>query len=302
MEFRRLKFFVAVAEELHFTRAASRLRIAQPHLSQEIRKLERELNTQLLKRTKRSVALTPAGAVFLEKARAIVDAIAEAVHAAQRASRGETGKLAVGFVSVAGYTVIPLAVAKFRRLHPDVELVLSELNSDEGVHALRNGRLDLCLLHPPRNLEPALSVEMAWQEPLVAVLPRGHPLASARRVNLAKLKTEPLVLWQREIASRLHDDVIAACASAGFEPRVAQRTVRLATVVSLVASRVGYALVPASTALMGVKSAVFRPLQNIRIMVPMSFVWRRNDAAPSLAPFMAAVREAKSKAPDADRL
>src|SRR5690606_22819453 len=123
MEFRRLKFFVAVAEELHFTRAASRLRVAQPHLRQEIRKLERELSVELFKRTRRSVALTPAGSVFLERVRAIFDMTADAVRAAQRASRGETGKLSVGFVSVAGYTVVPKAIAKFRRSHPDVELV-----------------------------------------------------------------------------------------------------------------------------------------------------------------------------------
>ena len=298
MDFRRLRYFVAVAEELHFTRAASRLRVAQPHLSQEIRRLERELGTELFVRSKRSVALTAAGHVFLERVRRIFDATADAVRAAQRASRGETGKLAVGFVSVAGYAVVPRAIAKFRRTHPDVELVLSELNSDEGVQAVRSGRLDVCLLHPPRNLEPALSIETAWQEPLVVTLPRGHALASTRQIDLSRLKTEPLVLWHRDIASRLHDEVIAACHAAGFEPRIAQRTVRLATVVSLVASGVGYALVPESTAQAGIKAVVFRRLTGNRAAVPMSFVWRRKEVAPALAQFMAAVREAKLQTPN----
>ncbi len=293
MEYRRLRFFIAVAEELHFTRAASRLRVAQPHLSQEIRKLEREIGVELFARTKRSVALTPAGRIFLDRARAIFDVTADAVHAAQRASRGETGKLTVGFVSAAAYAVMPNAIARFRRSHPDVELVLNELNSDEGVEEVRSGRLDVCLLHPPRSLEPALGVDVAWQESMVVALPRSHRFARTRRISLSKLKTEPWVLWRREIASRLYDEIFAACASSGFEPRVVQRTVRLATVVSLVASGVGLALVPATSAQMGIKSVVFRPLEGRRILVPMSFVWRRDEVSPALAPFMAAVRATK---------
>jgi DNA-binding transcriptional LysR family regulator len=299
MDFRRLKFFVAVAEELHFTRAAARLRVAQPHLSQEIRKLERELGVDLFVRSRRSVALTPAGQVFVERVRSIFDATTEATRAAQRASRGETGRFSVGFVSVAGYAVVPRAIATFRRSYPDLELVLSELNSDEGVRAVRSGQLDVCLLHPPRSLEAALAVETAWQEPLVAALARDHALAKASRIDLSRLKDERLVLWHRDIASRLHDEVIAACAVVGFEPRIAQRTVRLSTVVSMVASGVGYALVPASAAQPAAKTVVFRPLAGIRTAVPMSFVWRRKDVAPALAPFMAAIREAKAHTSDA---
>lgn len=297
MEFRRLRYFAAVAEELHYTRAASRLRVAQPHLSQEIRKLEHEIGVELLSRTKRSVALTPAGRVFLEKARGLFDAINDAVNAAQRAGRGETGKLAIGFVSAAAYSTIPDAIARFRRSHPDVELAVSELNSDEGVEAVRSGRLDVCLVHPPRGMDSGLSVETAWNEPIVVALPQGHAFAQARRVALGKLKDEPWVLWRREIASRLHDEVISACAAAGFEPKVAQRTVRMATVVSLVASGVGLALVPATAAQMGIQGVVLRPLTGLSISVPMSFVWRRRETAPALAAFMAAVREVKLKGP-----
>jgi DNA-binding transcriptional LysR family regulator len=294
MDHRRLKFFVAVAEELHFTRAAARVRIAQPHLSQEIRKLERDIGVQLFSRTKRSVALTPAGHVFLQRVRALFDATTEAVNAAQRANRGEIGRLAVGFVSAAAYAVIPDAVARFRKAYPDVELLLSELNSDEGVEAVRGGRLDLCLLHPPRHLDNALRIEAAWDEPLLVALPQEHMLASVRHVDLKKLESEPWVLWPREIASRLYDEVIAVCASAGFEPRVAQRTTRLATVVSLVASGVGVALVPRTAGQMGINGVTFRPLRNRRIEVPMSFVWREQEAPASLPPFMAAVRTARS--------
>lgn len=291
MDFRHLRFFIAVAEELHFTRAATKLRVAQPHLSQEIRKLEREIGVQLFARTKRSVALTAAGNAFLVRVRDLFDEATEAVKAAQRASRGEIGRLAIGFVSAAAFAVIPAAVASFRRAYPDVELSLSEVNSDEGLQAVRNGQLDVCLLHPPHHLESTLKVEPAWWEPLVIVVPREHALAAKPRLGLKSLATEPWVLWPREIASRLYDDVISACGTAGFEPRVVQRTVRLATVVSLVASGVGVSLVPSTAARMGVMNVVFRAPAAARTAVPVSFVWRRGDVSPALAPFLSAVRE-----------
>lgn len=300
MELRRLRYFAAVADELHFTRAAGKLRVAQPHLSQEIRKLEQEMRVELFARTRRSVVLTAAGEVFLQRVRAIFDATTDAVSAAQRASRGETGRLGVGFVSVAAYSVMPQAIADYRRAYPDVELALSELNSDEGLDDVRCGRLDVCLLHPPRNIEPDLGAETAWEESLVVAVPDQHALANATRIRLSQLKTEPWVFWHRDIASRLHDDIMGVCRAAGFEPHVAQRTVRLATVVSLVASGVGVAVVPATAAHMGIKGVVFRPLVT-RVSVPIAFVWRRREATPALAPFMAALRAAKLNALNATR-
>ncbi|HEV8422982.1 MAG TPA: LysR family transcriptional regulator, partial [Chthoniobacterales bacterium] len=166
-----MKFFVAVAEELHFTRASVRLRIAQPYLSQQIRRLEREIGVELFVRTKRSVALTPAGHAFLEHVRVVLDNTTDAVRAAQRASRGEIGGISVGFSRVPAICVIPKAVARFRSAYPDVEVLLKDLSSDEGLEAVRTGQLDLCLLHPRRTLDPALNVETIWLEPLVALLP-----------------------------------------------------------------------------------------------------------------------------------
>src|ERR1700681_3274574 len=143
MDLRHLRFFTAVAEELHFTRAANRLGMAQPHLSQEIRRLEHEIGVELFVRTKRSVVLTPAGYVFLDRVRALLDATAEAVNAAQRASRGETGRLAVGFTSTGAFAVMPTAIASFRRAYPGVELLLSEVSNEEALQAVRGGRLDV---------------------------------------------------------------------------------------------------------------------------------------------------------------
>src|SRR5262245_33613793 len=236
MEYRHLKFFVAVAEELHFTRASARLRIAQPHLSQEIRRLEREIGVDLFVRTKRSVALTTAGRAFLERVRIVFDVTAGAVYAAQRASRGEIGRITLGYVTVAAIDVIPNATARFRNAYPDVEVLLKDVHSDEGLEAVRTGQLDLGLLHPPRTVDPALNIETIWLEPLVALLPPNHPLAGMRRISLERLRLEPWVVAPREAASRLYDETIAACAAAGFEPRIVQRTVRVTTSFSMVAS------------------------------------------------------------------
>ena len=190
MENRRLKLFVAVAEELHFTRASARLRIAQPHLSQEIRRLEREIGVELFKRTKRSVALTPAGHAFLERVRIILDSTLDAVQIARRASRGEIGRVRLGFVAVAAISLIPNVTARFRSAYPDVEVLLKEVHSEEGLEAIRAGQLDLCLLHPPRIVDPALNIETLWLEPLVAVLPPKHPLADRQRISLQRLRSE----------------------------------------------------------------------------------------------------------------
>jgi DNA-binding transcriptional LysR family regulator len=295
VEHRHLKFFVAVAEELHFTRASVRLRVAQPHLSQQIRRLEREIGVELFVRTKRSVALTPAGSAFLERVRIVLDDTADAVYAAQRASRGETGRIRLGFITVAAFGVIPNATARFRTAYPDVEVLLEDVRSDEGLEMVRTGQLDLCLVHPPRIVDPALNIEPVWLEPLVAVLPPKHRLANRQRIALQHLKSEPWVLWRREIASRMYDEVIGACAAVGFEPRVAQRGKRATTAVSLVASGVGVTLMPMTIARLGIGGTIYRHLRSPGASVPVAFAWRRDQTAPVLAHFMAVVRNSASR-------
>jgi DNA-binding transcriptional LysR family regulator len=295
VEYRHLKFFVAVAEELHFTRASLRLRIAQPHLSQEIRRLEREIGVELFVRTKRSVALTTAGRAFLERVRIVFDVTAGAVYAAQRASRGEIGRITLGYVTVAAIGVIPNVTARFRSTYPDVEVLLKDVHSDEGLEAVRTGQLDLCLLHPPRTVDPALNIETIWLEPLVALLPPKHPLADKQRISLQRLKSEPWVIHHRETGSRLHDEIIAACAAAGFEPRVAQRAARVTTEISLVASGIGVALLPITSARLAFGGAVYRQLRPPGRSVPVAFAWRRDQTAPALAHFMAVVRQSASR-------
>jgi len=300
MENRRFKFFVAVAEELHFTRASQRLRIPQPYLSQEIRRLEREIGVELFVRTKRSVALTPAGRTFLEHVRVLLDNTADAVRAAQRASRGEIGRIRLGFTRVAAIGVIPKAIARFRAAHPDVEVLLKDVSSDEGLEAIRSGQLDLCLLHPPLTVDPALNIETIWLEPLVVLLPPKHPLADKQRISLQRLRSEPWVITPRETASRVYDEIIAACAAAGFEPRIAQRTARMTTAFSMVASGIGVTLTAITQAQLAFGGAVYRQLRSPGISIPVAFAWRRDKTAPVLARFMAVVRQTRGDKSKAD--
>jgi DNA-binding transcriptional LysR family regulator len=291
VEYRQLKFFVAVAEELHFTRASARLRIAQPYLSREIRRLECEIGAELFARTKRSVALTSAGHILLQHARTLLDNTAQALYATRRASRGEIGSIRLGFMRVAAIGVIPTATARFRSAYPDVEVLLKDVTSDEGLEAVRTGQLDLCLLHPPRTVDTAINIETLWLEPLVAVLPPKHPLAAMRRISLQRLKSEPWLIHPRESGSRLHDEIIAACAAAGFEPRIVQRSTRMTTAISMVASGIGVALVPITQARLLFGGAVYRQLRSPGCSVPVAFAWRQDQTTPVLARLMAVVRQ-----------
>jgi DNA-binding transcriptional LysR family regulator len=290
MEYRHLRFFIAVAEDLSFTRAATRLRVAQPHLSREVRRLEHELRVPLFERNRRRVALTAAGSAFLEKARGILAETAEAARAAQRASRGETGRIRVGFSSSAGFGMLPDAVRRFRLERPGVELVLTEFNSDEQPDLVRSGMLDASLLYPPYPPEHGLESETLIVDPLVAALPEGHRLAGQRQVALEALAAEPWILFRRAIASCLHDEIIRACAKAGFAPRIVQEGRKLSTIASLVASGLGVTLVPITLMRLRLPRMVCRPLTSPAPRVPLSLMWRRNDPNPALAPFLATVR------------
>lgn len=291
MEYRHLRFFIAVAEELSFTRAATRLRVAQPHLSQEIRRLEREVGTALFTRDRRRVALTAAGRAFLSHARLILSGSAEAVRAAQRASRGETGRARIGFASSAGFGILPDAVRRFRLQYPDVELVLLECNSNEQIDLLSSGAIDVGLLHPPHSTEPALELETLLVVPLMAALPEGHPLAERRRIALEALKDEPWVFFPRAVASRLYDEIIRVCTEAGFAPRIAQEASKLSTIVSLVASGLGVSLVPMPLARLGLWRAVCRPLATSWAEIPLAIAWRHDDRNPVLEPLLETMRK-----------
>jgi len=290
MELRHLRYFVTVAEELHFRRAAERLNIAQPPLSQQIRRLEDELGITLFNRTRRKVQLTSAGRRFLEEARRTLDQAERAVRIAQRTSRGEVGLLAVGFVSAADFTVLPLLLPLFQRRFPDVQLRLPTMSSTEQLDALRDGRIDVGFLRPPMDAE-GLVVEPILKEPLVAALPIGHPLAASRRVQVRSLAKERYIFFPRNVAPSFYDLVVSYYRTAGLSLHVTHEAEHLQTILSLIAGGVGVSLLPASVRHLKRPGVVCCPLRPPVPHVEMKMAYRRDNDSDVLRVFLETARE-----------
>jgi DNA-binding transcriptional LysR family regulator len=291
VELHHLRYFVAVAEELHFGRAARRLRVAQPPLSQQIRRLEEEVGARLLDRSRRHVALTAPGAAFLAHARRALAEADLAAEDARRAARGETGRLSVGFVGSAMAGPLPAILRAFRASSPDVALSLQQLTTSRQLDALRGGSLDVGCLHPPAGGD--LVVQPLLAEPLVAALPADHPLAARDAVALGDLEGEPFIVPPREEGAAFHDEVLAACARAGFLPRVAQSATEMSTIVGLVSAGAGIALVPAAIRRLNRDGVAYRPLRadGGPPVVRLALAWRADRESPLLQRFVAAARE-----------
>jgi len=260
MELRHLRYAVAVADELHFARAAARLHIAQPPLSQQIRSLEDELGVRLFDRTSRRVGLTAAGAAFIAEARRTLASAERAVEAARRAARGETGRLAIGYVSSASYDLLPAVLRAFQRRAPDVTLVLEEMNSNEQSRGVFAGTLDLGFVRRPPPIERGLAGTVVRREPVVVAVPRGHAVAAHRAVRLRQLASEPFILFPARPRPSWADAALDLCRGAGFEPRVVQEAVEMVSALSLVAAGIGIALVPGAVRAVRRPGVVFRPL------------------------------------------
>ena len=292
MELRHLRYFVAVAEELHVGRAAERLHIAQPPLSRQIRDLERELGTPLFERVPRGVELTAAGHAFLPEARLVLAHAERARRTAQRAAQGEVGRLRVGFVEAASDSAVLPDVLGFFRMHlPHIGLSLFEMDPLQQAEALRDARIDLGLLHsPPADAERWLRVEPVYADPLVAAVPQDHPLTARRRLALADLAGESFVLFPRTAAAVLFDDVIAGCRAAGFSPRVVQEAAGWHTLAGLVAAGVGVAVVPQSLARLARPGVAYRPVRDLRVAMTMAAVWKQGERSPVRDRFVTALR------------
>jgi DNA-binding transcriptional LysR family regulator len=287
MELRHLRYFVAVAEERHFGRAAARLHMAQPPLSQQIRQLEAELGVSLLTRSTRKVELTPAGVVFLDRARAIVESFRTAAVDAVRAAAGEVGYLAVGFTGSATYELLPAVARVMAAMLPDVTLeVRGELLTAQQVAGLEDGTLDVAFLRPPVR-SATLEVAVFRTEPLVVALPEGHPLALQDRVAIIALAEEPFVSFPDKNRSVVHDAALDACRRAGFAPQVVQEVAETSTLVAAVAGGIGVALVPASARYLRVEGACYRPLTGTEAGVELAVAHRRADDGPVLRRFLA---------------
>jgi DNA-binding transcriptional LysR family regulator len=290
VELRHLRYFVAVAEELHFGRAAARLHMAQPPLSQQIRKLEDELGVQLFYRTKRRVELTDAGRMFLEEARLTIEQAEQTARVAERASRGQVGRLTVGFASVTLYGVLPRLVKLFRARSPDVELILKELYSPDQITALQRREIQVGVLQPPVDEELLASTTVA-RESMVVVLAEDHPLSRLRRIPGEKLAGEPFLLFPRDVRPQLYDQVINYCRDAGFSPNVVHETSPQQTIVGLVAAGIGLSLVPACLKSIKIPGVTYRPLTDAGLTFDTVVAWRRDDLSPALMRFLDAAAE-----------
>ncbi|MEG4859970.1 LysR family transcriptional regulator [Microcoleus sp. K1-B6] len=278
MELRHLRYFIAVAEELNFTRAAEKLHIAQPPLSQQIQHLEAELGFQLFRRTKRTVHLTAAGQVFFEEAGKILQQVDRAIQLGRQTSRGELGQLTIGFVSSAAHNVVPAILQAFRTQYPAVLLELHELTTHEQLQRLRFGQIDIGFVRPPVE-EDGINSEIIFREPLIVALPETHPAADRAKVELRELSTEPFILFPRSQAPGLYDAIVSLCQQAGFSPIAAQEAIQMQTIVSLVAAEMGVAIVPESMQNFQRSGVVYKSLPESTCIVAIALIWRSDPTA-----------------------
>ena len=286
MEIRQLRYFIAVAEELHFRRAAARLHISQPPLSQQIRQLEEELGCRLLARTRRRVELTAAGEAFLRDARALLSELDGAVATARRIDTGQTGRLRINFVGSALLSVVPGIVQRFRAARPGIELELRERSTVEQLRAVGAGLVDVGLVRPPVEEDPELRYETVMRERTLAAMPVSHPLAALRRVPIRRLSAEPFVLFPRAQAPGFHDLLIGSIGAAGAAPQVVQYAPEMLTIIGLVAAGIGLSLVPASVARLALDGVTYRPVAGAP-QAELMAITRAGDASPLVDAFVA---------------
>lgn len=286
MELRHLRYFVAVAEELHFGRAAARLNLSQPPLSRQIRDLEAELGVTLFVRDRRGVTLTREGAALLGEARR---ALAQAEHVARvadRVRRGVAGSLRIGYVHSALYGAVPPMLRAFRARAPDVEVSVRELVTSELVEELHLDRLDLAFVRPPVE-DDALALRVLGEEPLVAAVPSGHPLADRARIRIADLAGEPFVLFPQPTGPGFWDVIAGACRAAGFTPRVAQEGDQIHVIVGLVGAGFGVTLVPEPVRNLRLPGVRYLRLDDPVPALPLAVLWHRDRRFPALDSFLA---------------
>jgi len=278
-----------VANELHFGRAAEKLHIAQPPLSKQIQDLEVELGFELFIRTKRSVALTPAGQAFSIEVTQIFQQLDRAIDIGRKTSRGELGQISIGFVGSATYNILPLMLQQFRYRYPNVQIELHELTTDRQLIWLREGRIDIGLIRPPI-IAPDLASQVIFQESLVVALPINHHLAGADFIELASLAVEPFILFPRELAPGLYDPIIASCQAAGFSPQVVQECIQMQTIVSLVSANMGVSILPESIQEAQRHGVVYQPIRvggvNVEQLAKIAIVWRIDDNSPTMNRFL----------------
>jgi DNA-binding transcriptional LysR family regulator len=303
MDFRRLRYFVVIAEEGNVTRAAERLGIQQPPLSQQIRALEDELDTRLLRRLPRGVELTDAGRALLAEAREILAQVARAEARVRRTGRGDEGTLSIGFTSSASFHAFVLDVIReFGERHPRVSLALEESNTGELVQSIHAEQMDVAFIRSPVNLVHGLVVHRLLDEEMLAAIPAEHALArdaeAGAALPLAALRDERMILYRRRSGPGLYDSIITACRAAGFSPIVEQEAPRIVSTLNLVAAGVGVSVVPACLGRLHLEGVVFRPLApSAGLMAPLNLTYKPSGQSVVATRFVDHVRRAARRRP-----
>ncbi|WNS78550.1 LysR family transcriptional regulator [Domibacillus sp. DTU_2020_1001157_1_SI_ALB_TIR_016] len=285
MELRQLEYFMAVAEELNFSRAAKRLRITQPPLSLQIRNLEKELEVILFYRNNRHVELTEAGKAFYKDISKLFDHLQCAVENAQRSHEGKLGNLRVGFVGSATYDILPSVLREFRCLFPDVQVHLHELSTPLQVEALRQNEIDIGVLRPPV-LDHSLCTEIVSIAPCVLAVPKQHPLLKKQNISLADLKPYPFVMLSPKTWAGLYNEILGLC-----NPIIQQEALEFQTVIGLVAAGMGIAVVPQSATNLHTQEVVYKDINNQLPLASMGVSYRRNDQSPLVKAFVKIAQE-----------
>ncbi len=292
IESRQLRYFITAAHLLHITRAAEALHIAQPALTQNIRQLEEALGVQLFHRIRKRVSLTEAGQVFLVEAERTLRQLEFSVMAAQKAARGEMGKLAIGFISTAGLIFIPKLVSAFRKHYHDPIIQLYELRAAEVEEELRNGTIDVGLLYgPPRHSES--SVRRLQKDRLVVALPSSHRLSKQRNVDLRDLADDHFILPGHQTAGSLVDAIMEECRNADFRPRLDHEitTSTVQTTLGMVSAGIGISIMPGGVQPFARKDVIFRPIRRGKVTVSLNLLWRTADTSPVLQNLLNAVKQ-----------
>ncbi|MDJ0591220.1 MAG: LysR family transcriptional regulator [Pleurocapsa sp. MO_226.B13] len=285
MEFRQLRYFVAVAEELNFGRAAKRLYISQQALSKQILNLEDELEIQLFYRSKYQVKLTEAGAVFLKESRQLLNQAQKAVQLSKRAARGEIGQIKLSFVASALHSILPKILRIFRESYPDVEIIMNENSTHDQVQALLKNESDLGFLYLPIE-DKSFNIQPILEESLAVVLPKGHPLSTLEKLPLKVLKNESFILHPRYEGPVLYDRLISLCESAGFVPEVVQEVPASKTRIGLVAAGLGISFVFANLQNLINTEVVYKQLNEVEIALQLAVVWRKDNTSVVLQKFL----------------
>src|SRR3954468_7623098 len=293
MELRQLRYLQVLAEELHFGRAAQRLGIAQPALTQQIQSLERDLGVRLFQRTKRSVHLTIAGRLTLEQAVQTLEQAERTATVARKAGRGEQGSVEIGYVGSAAFSgILSKITFDYRKTNPDIELHLHELDITQQVDDVFNGRIDVGFIRPPvRQWPDGMTSLTLSREPIIIALPKGHPLSRRRAVPLAALANESFITTYFEEGVGFHAQVAAMCRAAELTPRITQRGRQFAAITSLVGAGLGVAFVPDTLRNLRVPNVIYRPLEGAKGTTDLALIFRRSEQAPAVVSFIAKARQ-----------